>query len=175
MGLFFWEITKPEYVGYKPLYIPLVFSLFYIGFRLLYEWYHYWSISFPPKQELKSDFKVDIFTTYVPGEPYDMLIHTLEAIQKITYPHTTYLCDEGDDPYLKEQCERLGIVHVYRGPIKKNAKAGNINHAIYTHATGDICLILDPDHVPAPGLFRLGLAPIRKPRNWLRPGSSSLR
>ncbi|MCR9152908.1 MAG: glycosyltransferase [Bacteroidetes bacterium] len=150
MGFFFWEVTKEEYIGYKPLYYPLLFSLFYIGLRLLYEWYHYWDLSAPESIELRQEFKVDIFTTYVPGEPYDMLIQTLEAIQAISYPHTTYLCDEGDDPYLKEQCERLGIVHVYRGPVKTNAKAGNINHAIYNHAQGDICLILDPDHVPAP-------------------------
>ncbi len=150
LGLFFWEITKEEYIGYKPLYYPLLFSLGYIALRILYEWYHYWDISMPQQRELKQDFTVDIFTTYVPGEPYEMLIETLEAIQKISYPHTTYLCDEGDDAYLKEQCERLGVVHVYRGTEKKNAKAGNINHAIYKHAKGDICLILDPDHIPAP-------------------------
>lgn len=150
MVLFFTEITRKEYIGYPYFYYPLLFSLGYMGLRILYEWYHYWDMSIPETPELKQDFSVDIFTTFVPGEPYDMLIHTLEAIQAISYPHTTYLCDEGNDPYLKEQCERLGIVHVYRGTVKTNAKAGNINHAIYTHAKGDICLILDPDHVPAP-------------------------
>lgn len=150
MGFFYWEITKPEYVGYKPLYYPLIASIFYIGFRLLYEWYHYWDITVPEQPELKERLSVDVFTTFVPGEPYDMLLQTLEAIQAIEYPHTTYLCDEGDDSYLKEQCEKLGVVHVYRGTDKTNAKAGNINNAIYKHAKGDLCLILDPDHVPAP-------------------------
>lgn len=158
MAFFFWEITKPQYIGYPALYYPLLFSLLYMGLRLLYEWYHYWDISVPETPPLKQEFSVDIFTTYVPGEPYDMLINTLEAIQAIEYPHTCYLCDEGDDPYLKEQCERLGVIHVYRGSDKKNAKAGNINHAIYTHAQGDICLILDPDHVPAPDFL-----------NWVLP------
>lgn len=150
MVLFFLEITKAEYIGYKPLYYPLLFSLLYMGLRILYEWYHYWKMSIPETPPLEQDFKVDIFTTYVPGEPYDMLLKTLEAIQEIRYPHTTYLCDEGDDPYLKEQCQRLGVKHVYRGPVKTNAKAGNINYAIENHASGDICLILDPDHIPAP-------------------------
>lgn len=150
MGFFYWEITKPEYIGFKPLYYPLIISIFYIGFRVLYEWYHYWDISVPVQPALKQQFSVDVFTTFVPGEPYDMLLQTLEAIQAIEYPHTTYLCDEGDDPYLKEQCEKLGVVHVYRGTNKAKAKAGNINHAIYNYAKGDLCLILDPDHVPAP-------------------------
>lgn len=153
MALFFLEITKEEYIGFKPLYYPLLFALLYMGLRILYEWYHYWDMSVPETIPLQQDYKVDIFTTFVPGEPYDMLLKTLEAIQEIKYPHTTYLCDEGDDPYLKEQCERLGIVHVYRGPIKTNAKAGNINYAIENFATGDICLILDPDHIPAPDFF----------------------
>lgn len=163
MGFFFWEITKEEYVGYKPLYYPLLFALLYMGLRLLYEWYHYWDISIPETPSLEQEFKVDVFTTFVPGEPYDMLLKSLEAIQAIEYPHTTYLCDEGNDPYLKEQCARLGVVHVYRGTDKSNAKAGNINHAIRNHAQGDICLILDPDHVPAPDFFKWVLPHFQNP------------
>ncbi|MBA4744878.1 MAG: glycosyltransferase [Muricauda sp.] len=91
---------------------------------------------------------VDILTTYFPGEPYEMTLGTLEAIQKITYPHTTYLCDEANDLFLKKECERLGVVHVTRNN-RKDAKAGNINNALKI-ATGEIALVLDPDHVPKP-------------------------
>lgn len=93
-------------------------------------------------------YTVDILTTACPGEPHGMILRTLEAMQKITYPHTSYLCDEGDNPVLKAACERLGVIHVTRTE-KKHAKAGNINNAL-KQATGEIAIILDPDHEPAP-------------------------
>nr|WP_255474353.1 glycosyltransferase [Pontibacter qinzhouensis] len=42
----------------------------------------------------------------------------------------------------------MDVKHVTRA-VKVDAKAGNINNAL-RQATGDICLILDPDHIPAP-------------------------
>jgi cellulose synthase (UDP-forming) len=148
MALFFsWFIDK-DHIGYPPLFWLLSTALAFKMLRTLHEWYHYYAVSVPVKPELHSKYKVDILTTYCPGEPQSMVLNTLEAIQRITYPHTTYLCDEGDDPYLKAQCKRLGVRHVTR-TNRQNAKAGNINNAL-SQATGDICLILDPDHVPQP-------------------------
>lgn len=112
-------------------------------------WYNYSNILIPEKPEGKVDFKVDILTTYYPGEPYQMTITTLEAINNISYPHTTYLCDEANDPFLKEFCKENGIIHVTRDN-RINAKAGNINNALRKYATGDICVVLDPDHIPEP-------------------------
>lgn len=112
-------------------------------------WYNYSNISVPKKPVRTSDLKVDILTTYFPGEPYQMITTTLKAIQNIRYPHTTYLCDEANDPYLKQFCEENGIRHVTRDN-RKDAKAGNINNALRKYATGDICVILDPDHIPQP-------------------------
>jgi cellulose synthase (UDP-forming) len=86
-----------------------------------------------------------------PGEPYEMITETLLAIQKIEYPHTTYLCDEANDSSLKEFCKQHGIIHVTRNN-RIDAKAGNINNAL-KQASGDICLILDPDHVPKPNFL----------------------
>lgn len=149
--IFTYGIVQEEYIGEKLLYYPLIFALIFMVLRISYEWYHYWSISVPETPVLKKQYTVDILTTFVPGEPYDMIVETLEAIQKITYPHTTYLCDEGNDPFLIEQCERLGVKHVTR-EIKVNAKAGNINNALQ-QATGEVCLILDPDHIPAPDIL----------------------
>jgi hypothetical protein len=94
---------------------------------------------------------VDVLTTAVPGEPIKMIEESLTAMVNMRYPHTTYLCDEGDDPQLKEICARLGVVHVTRD-IKVNAKAGNTNNALRS-ATGEITVILDPDHVPDPGFL----------------------
>lgn len=151
MGLFLWGIFQPEHIGYRPLYYLLMFSMVYLCFRIVYEWYHYFSISKPEEPPLRREYKVDILTTFCPGEPYAMIEETLEAIQKITYPHTTYLCDEANDPHLIEVCRRLGVIHVTRSN-RENAKAGNINNAL-KQAQGEICLILDPDHVPAPDIL----------------------
>lgn len=49
---------------------------------------------------------------------------------------------------LRAVCKRLGVVHVTR-TVKKNAKAGNINNALQ-QATGEFCVVLDPDHEVTP-------------------------
>ncbi len=112
-------------------------------------------ISFPSSPKiptLERDFTVDILTTYVKGEPKEMLKKTLIAIKAITYPHETFLCDEDDDAELKEFCTINNIHHVTR-KIKVDAKAGNINNALKTIARGEIVVILDPDHIPSPNFL----------------------
>jgi cellulose synthase (UDP-forming) len=116
--------------------------------RLLHEWYHYWQVRPVGLPPVTRTWRVDVLTTYCPGEPIDMVVNTLRAIQAIRYPHTTFLCDEANDPYLRQVCAELGIYHIARSS-RTDAKAGNINHALQ-YATGEICLILDPDHIPVP-------------------------
>ncbi len=142
-----WLFNK-EHIGYLPLYILICISLTYKLVKILFEWYHYWSIDVPAKPVLRTPFTVDMFTTAMPGEPLEMITNTLVAMKKVRYPHTTFLCDEGNDPVLKQLCEDLGVVHVTRS-VKIDAKAGNINNALKI-ASGDICVILDPDHQPVP-------------------------
>ncbi|MGN6181822.1 MAG: glycosyltransferase family 2 protein [Mucilaginibacter sp.] len=134
--------------GNRLLYCLLMLTFAFTIAKVLYEWYHYWHIKIDHTPVPKKAFTVDIFTTFCAGEPYEMIIETLNAIQAITYPHQTYLCDEADDPYLKNVCRELGVHHVTRVE-KKDAKAGNINNAL-KQSTGDLCVILDPDHVPFP-------------------------
>lgn len=150
VGIFaYWFITEPL-PGYWPLYLMLVVTISFKLLRLLHEWYHYAAIKVIPPPPMTRAWKVDMLTTFCAGEPYDMVIDTLKAMQAVRYPHTTYLCDEADDPYLKQVCQELGVVHVYRGEDKTNAKAGNINYALEHFATGEVAVILDPDHKPRP-------------------------
>jgi cellulose synthase/poly-beta-1,6-N-acetylglucosamine synthase-like glycosyltransferase len=150
MAYFFIWFARPEHIAYLPLYIPIAAVLLFQLLRILHEWYHYFMIRMPEEPYISDGFQptVDILTTYFPGEPYDMIENTLLAIKNITYPHETWLCDEGNDPRLKEFCSVHGIHHVTRDN-RKDAKAGNINNALQ-FATGEICVILDPDHVPHP-------------------------
>jgi cellulose synthase (UDP-forming) len=153
IGLLFWVAFigvyfQPDNWGYSWLFVLLTISVVFKLLRLLHEWYHYWKVVPPTPPVVTRTWTVDVMTTYCAGEPYDMVLNTLRAIQAMPYPHITYLCDEADDPYLKQQCEALGVRHVTRR-IKNDAKAGNINNTLQ-QATGEICLVIDPDHVPVP-------------------------
>lgn len=148
MVFFLYTIFKKNVISYFPLYVLLMITLGYYCFKYLHEWYHYFSISADKKPIHNKNYTVDILTTYCAGEPFDMLKQTLVAIQNIKYPHTAWCCDEADDPNVKELCRALGIRHITRSD-KTDAKAGNINNAL-RFATGELCVVLDPDHVPAP-------------------------
>jgi len=148
---FLWWFADSEHVGYAPLFWLLTFSLCYKMLRMLHEWYHYVHVQEPvmPVVDTTAPLRtVDMLTTACPGEPHAMIIRTLESLVAVRYPHTTYLCDEGDEPELRAACARLGVVHVTRTE-KKNAKAGNINNAL-RQATGEMAVVLDPDHEVTP-------------------------
>ena len=144
---FFYFFIDLDLIDNQFLFGILLISIAYDTAKVIYIWYHYWDISLPLPTTIASKLTVDVFTTYFPGEPYEMVKETLLAIQAIKYPHTTYLCDEANDQYLKNFCSENNIIHVTR-TNRIDAKAGNINNAL-KQAKGDICLILDPDHVPA--------------------------
>lgn len=164
MALFVIWFADPNHVGNKPLYFLLTFALGFRLLRLLHEWYHYLGISVPTPPVSTRTWTVDMVTTFCPGEPYDMIVNTLKAMKAVTYPHETYLCDEGNDPYIRQVCEELGVHHVYRGPVKTNAKAGNVNYCLENHARGEITIILDPDHVPIPEFIDRVLPYFEDPR-----------
>lgn len=148
MGAFLYIFYREGHDQHTVLYWLLFFTIVFTCVRILLEWVHYLFITVPPTPALEKEFTVDIFTTYCPGEPMEMIEETLKAITQIRYPHTTYLCDEANDPYLKELCRQLGAQHVTRNN-RKDAKAGNINNAL-KQSSGELCVILDPDHVPLP-------------------------
>ncbi len=151
--LFFYWYCSDSRMGHPVLFWLLNIALGYKLLHVLFEWFYLASIQAPKPPASRREWTVDMFTTHVPGEPYDMLETTLRAMVNVRYPHTTYLCDEGDDPFLKKLCRELGVVHVYRGPDKTDAKAGNINYALKHFARGEICVILDPDHIPVPEML----------------------
>lgn len=148
MAYMLYCLLNKAQIGYAPFYWILMGGFIFNCLTILHEWYHYFSISVPATPPKQHPFTVDIFTTFCPGEPYAMIVETLTAIQAITYPHTTYLCDEANDPYLIAVCKQLGVKHVTRN-TRENAKAGNINNAL-KQATGELCVVMDPDHVPSP-------------------------
>lgn len=111
----FWGwLVQPSHWGHPALFWPLVFAWLIGTAGLVNECLNYSNISVPRPPGFSSTWTVDVFTTWCPGEPRGMVLRTLKAMTHIRYPHTNYLCDEGDDPILREACKRLGIVHLTR-------------------------------------------------------------
>ncbi len=142
---------REEHVASWPLYILLSFIFWYGILRLILIWINYLGIKKPIKRNAPNNLRVAIFTTSSPGEPLSMFEKTLEACAKITYPHTTYLLDDTQNPLFKTCAEKHGAVHLELVGIP-GAKAGKINAAL-KKTDEEIILVLDPDHIPFPNFF----------------------
>jgi cellulose synthase (UDP-forming) len=84
-------------------------------------------------------------------ENLDVLGATLVGCDRITYPHTTWVLDDGCRDEVRILATRFGANCLTR-PTHEHAKAGNINHAL-EHTNGQLLLILDADHVPQPDIL----------------------
>jgi cellulose synthase (UDP-forming) len=149
--IFFDWWFKEVHVSNLLLYVTLTLIFWYSIFRLVLIWINYLGIRKPEKTRAKKGLSVAIYTTSSPGEPLEMFDKTLEACQKINYPHTTYLLDDTQKPEFKALAEKHGAVwlNIVGFP---GAKAGKINEALKrTHE--DFILVMDPDHIPFPDFF----------------------
>lgn len=90
---------------------------------------------------------VDVYIcTY--DENAAVLRATLAGCAALTYPHTTYLLDDGRRPEMEALAHEWGAEYRTR-PDNSHAKAGNINYAL-PRTGGDLVFALDADHVPLP-------------------------
>jgi cellulose synthase (UDP-forming) len=98
---------------------------------------------------------VDVFlTTY--NEPISLVMTTAIAARRITYPHKTWILDDGARPAMKRAAEEAGIGYITRSAdwdnLPRHAKAGNLNNALAA-TQGEFLLILDADQVPEPEIL----------------------
>lgn len=145
---FGWWWFQPERVSSWPLYILLTVSFWYSILRYTGYWVVLFNVKEHQHKGAPTGLTVDAFTTAAPGEPVEMTQRSLLALKAMTYPHTTYLLDDSNNPVLKAFCEREGIVYTTR-TNKKDAKCGNVNNAL-RQSSGDFVLIIDPDHIVEP-------------------------
>jgi hypothetical protein len=148
----------------SPFLVPAV-VLLPAGALLLWElrWLGLPMMRKPIATPASAGWRVGVATTFVPAaEPVEMLEQTVEALVGMDYEHETWVLDEGDDPLVKELCDRLGAKHFSRrdraelntdsGPYARATKYGNYN--AWLHAIGfdryDVVVSVDPDHVPKP-------------------------
>jgi cellulose synthase (UDP-forming) len=90
---------------------------------------------------------VDVYIC-IYDEPSEVVMATLAGCRALTYPHTTYLLDDGRRPEMEEMAKLAGARYLTRED-NSHAKAGNLNAAL-PRTEGDLVLMLDADHVPMP-------------------------
>lgn len=104
-----------------------------------------WTPIHPEHKPASEGLSVDVFIcTY--NEDEELLRKTVLGAESMTYPHTTYLLDDGKRENIKQLALSLGVQYITR-PDNKGAKAGNINNAL-KNTNGDFIAILDADHIP---------------------------
>jgi len=153
---------RREHMGNTWLFILLSCTFWYGVSRLFLIWLNYLHIRKPETPAPKESLRVAIFTTSSPGEPLEMFEKTLAACRRISYPHTTYLLDDTQDPAFREVAERNGAVWLELVGLP-GAKAGKVNKALQL-TDEDFILILDPDHIPFPEFLDHTLGFFRDPK-----------
>jgi cellulose synthase (UDP-forming) len=147
VGYLAWRIGWSS-EGASPVLFAMLLATELYGFYALgvLTWF---SWSRPPRERplATPGRRVDVYVcTY--DEAAEVVMATLAGCRALTYPHTTYLLDDGRRPEMAEIAELAGAEYLTR-PDNSHAKAGNINAAL-PRTGGDLVLVLDADHVPMP-------------------------
>ena len=95
---------------------------------------------------------VDIFITCY-NEPVQLVRDTVQAAMRITWPHKTYVLDDGSSVEMRAMAHEEGAAYIVRSADwqgrQRHAKAGNLNNALF-QTDGEFMLILDADQLPIP-------------------------
>ncbi|RCS49454.1 glycosyltransferase [Bremerella cremea] len=93
---------------------------------------------------------VDVFLpTY--NEDVQLLQGSINALNQLDYPHTTYVLDDGHRPAVADLCREMGVNYISRDD-NLHAKAGNLNHAL-DQTNGEFVVIFDADHIARPNFI----------------------
>ncbi len=139
-----WWVDKS--INSNPVFIFLfAIVLFYMIAQVYFLWIIYLNAKYPARADGNKEFKVDVFLpTY--NEPVDLVEKTLKAVVDMSYPHTTYLIDDGNKVEYKELAEKYSAKYIARSNTI-DYKAGNINNVL-RYSDGEIIAVFDIDHIP---------------------------
>jgi cellulose synthase (UDP-forming) len=138
-----WSGEGADPVLFAMLLVTEVYGLWALATLTWFSWSRRPTVR-PPATPGRS---VDVYVcTY--DEPTEVVAATLAGCRTLTYPHTTYLLDDGRRPEMEELAKIAGARYLTR-PDNSHAKAGNINAAL-GRTEGELVLMLDADHVPMP-------------------------
>jgi cellulose synthase (UDP-forming) len=99
----------------------------------------------------RTAWRVDVLVpTY--NEPEAIVRRTVIGALAMSYPHKrVYVLDDARRPEIEAMARSLGCEYITR-PDNRNAKAGNLNHALPL-IDGELIAIFDADHVPVRGFL----------------------
>lgn len=138
-----WSAEGTSPVLFAMLLVTEIYGLWALATLAWYSWSRPAAVR-PPATPGR---KVDVYIcTY--DESVEVVAATLAGCRALTYPHTTWLLDDGRRPEMEELAEVAGARYLTR-PDNAHAKAGNINAAL-PRTGGELVLMLDADHVPMP-------------------------
>jgi cellulose synthase (UDP-forming) len=138
-----WSGEGASPVAFAMLLVTEVYGLWALGTLAWFSWSRPPAVR-PPATPSRS---VDVYVcTY--DEPTEVVAATLAGCRALSYPHTTYLLDDGRRPEMEKLARVAGARYLTR-PDNSHAKAGNINAAL-PRTSGELVLMLDADHVPMP-------------------------
>jgi cellulose synthase (UDP-forming) len=145
------------------LALALVLAAFYQWTQLLGSWAIYAAARKPeePPAFPHANPSLDVFVTAC-REPHDLIKTTLEAAVALRGEHRTWLLDDGADYRLAELAGRLGAGYLTRTD-RADAKAGNVNAAL-ARTDGEVVVLFDADHVPAPDFLERALGHFADPK-----------
>ncbi len=105
--------------------------------------------------------RVDVFIpTY--DESDEILRATVVGCDSLTYPHRTFLLDDGRRPSVQQLAERYRCGYLTR-ENNSHAKAGNLNAAL-PKTDGEFVVILDADMIPQPGMIEKAIGYFADPK-----------
>ncbi len=160
--VFFWQWwLRPAHAEAGPQYWLATLALGWLLFLQIF-----FMIIFPRAQIPASApadprrTRVAMIVTKTPSEPLSVLIPTLQAMLRQSYPHDTWLADEAPDEDTRRWCAAHGVqlstrqncpdYHRKSWPRRTRCKEGNLayfyDHYGYDHY--DVVSQLDADHVP---------------------------
>lgn len=155
---------SPGRVESFPLFIPLTFAIFY-EFAFLPSVFIYFVLraKSPQRRIAPQGKRVAVISLCVPSkESIEIVEKQLQAMPGITYPHDSWILDEGNSSEIKKLAKKYGVKYFSRRgvrkynqllpPFKKKTKAGNVN-AWLDHVKWrkyDFFVQLDIDHLPKP-------------------------
>jgi glycosyl transferase family 2/PilZ domain-containing protein len=147
LGYLTWRVGWSGHGASPVLFAMLLATEIYGVYALAILTWFSWSRPAAVRPRTTEGRTVDVYVcTY--DEPAEVLMATLAGCGALTYPHTTWLLDDGRRPEMEQLAELAGARYLTRTD-NSHAKAGNLNAAL-TRTEGDLVLMLDADHVPMP-------------------------
>lgn len=106
-----------------------------------------WTVERSAPFAFEPDRSVDVYVPTI-DEDLETLEATLIGCGAMTYPHTTYVLDDGRRPTVERLAARLGCHYLTRSDHHGH-RSGNLNAAL-SSTRGELIVVLDADTVPQP-------------------------